>query len=105
LQSGRDGDKLAGLDFRPAVTGSPILAGAVGWFACQVETKLDIGERTLYVGEVVDGALELDRPPLRWQRARALASPEQLAQLKEQTESQASGDAERIRAWRQTHCG
>ena len=70
LQSGRDRDKLAGLACRAGMGGSPLLPGVAGWLDCRVEAKLDIGERSLFVGEVVDGKLETDRPPLHWQRVR-----------------------------------
>lgn len=105
LQSGRDRDKLAGLRWRGGITGSPILAGVVGWFECRVEARLDTGDRYLYLGEVLDGALEATRPALRWQRAVALAAPDQLAELKARRERQAASDADLIRAWRQLNCG
>src|SRR5262245_22118856 len=53
LDSGRDHDKLAGFPVRVAVTGSPILEDAIGWLDCKVEQRLDGGDRTLYLAEVV----------------------------------------------------
>lgn len=105
LQSGRYVDKLAGLSWREGASGSPILTDALGWLDCRVEAKTDVGDRTLYVGEVIDGALTAQRPALRWQRAAALATPAQLSKLRELRDRQIVPDAQLIRAWRQEHCG
>src|SRR5581483_9655362 len=56
LRSGRDHDKLDGFALSTAVTGSPILSAAIGWLDCRVETRLDAGDRTIYLAEVVDAA-------------------------------------------------
>ncbi len=53
LQSGRSADKFAGLDVQTAATGSPLLKNAVGWLDCRVEERLDGGDRTVYLAEVV----------------------------------------------------
>jgi flavin reductase (DIM6/NTAB) family NADH-FMN oxidoreductase RutF len=53
MRSGHDGDKLAGLDWRPGVTGSPILVRAVGFAEARAATMIDIGELTLVVGDVI----------------------------------------------------
>ena len=55
LRSGRDADKLAGLSMTTATTGSPILTDALGWLDCRVEARLDTGDRTVYLAEVVRG--------------------------------------------------
>src|SRR5262249_4807100 len=73
LQSGRDADKLAGLDSRPAATGSPILTAAPAWLDCRVEARLDTGDRTIYLAEVLDGARTDPQPVLTVHRLLALA--------------------------------
>src|SRR5262245_30025438 len=55
LASGRDTDKFAGLETTVAGTGSPLLEGTVGWLDCRVESKLDVGDRTVFVAEVIEG--------------------------------------------------
>ena len=49
LQSGSDVDKLAGLQSHTGATGSPLLPEALAWFDCRVESRLDSGDRTVYL--------------------------------------------------------
>jgi flavin reductase (DIM6/NTAB) family NADH-FMN oxidoreductase RutF len=100
LQSGRDLDKLAGLECRTEASGSPILSGALAWLDCRVEARLETGDRTVFLGEVVAGEMTSAEPPLTVQRVLERASPEQLHELKRQMDRDAALDAEAIRAWR-----
>src|SRR5262249_32028274 len=68
LETGREHDKLAGLDYSLGKTGSPILSGAIGWLECRVEARFDIGDRTLYLVEVVDAGMSGPLPVLTLQR-------------------------------------
>ena len=52
LQSSRDVDKFTGFDVGTAATGSPILRDSLAWLDCRVETRMDTGDRTIYLGEV-----------------------------------------------------
>ena len=63
LQSGRDVDKLAGLQFHIGATGSPLLADALAWFDCRVESRMDSGDRTIYLAAVLDGRPATNRAP------------------------------------------
>src|SRR5262245_14940069 len=54
LESGRDRDKFDGLAVCTGATGSPLLDGAAGWLDCRVEARLDGGDRTVYLAEVVE---------------------------------------------------
>jgi flavin reductase (DIM6/NTAB) family NADH-FMN oxidoreductase RutF len=101
LQSGRETDKFAGLPLESQATGSPILPGVLGWLDCRVEARLETGDRTLFLGEVVAGRQLTAVPPLTLQRLLQLASVEQLLSLKQQLEQDAGKDAEAIRSWRQ----
>jgi flavin reductase (DIM6/NTAB) family NADH-FMN oxidoreductase RutF len=58
--SGRDGDKLAGLDTKPGVTGTPILLDTLAYVEARVSGALDNDENTIFVGDVV--ASERFRP-------------------------------------------
>ena len=40
---------------RSATSGCPLVGGTVGWLDCRVEASLDIGDRTVFVAEVVEG--------------------------------------------------
>jgi flavin reductase (DIM6/NTAB) family NADH-FMN oxidoreductase RutF len=101
LRSGRDGDKLAGLAVRTGASGSPVLTDARGWLDCRVEARLDTGDRTVYLAEVL--ASRLDRPGqvLTVSRLLQLAPPEQLRELKEQVARDSAIDAAAIHVWRQ----
>jgi flavin reductase (DIM6/NTAB) family NADH-FMN oxidoreductase RutF len=100
LESGRDRDKLEDMAVHTGRTGSPLLAEALGWLDCRVEARLETGDRTVYLAEVVDGACPRPAPPLTVKRLLALASPKHLQELKSQLVRDAAVDAAAIRAWR-----
>jgi flavin reductase (DIM6/NTAB) family NADH-FMN oxidoreductase RutF len=51
--SGRDGEKLTGLDLKRGVTGAPILVGALAYVECRVVASLDAEENTIFLADVV----------------------------------------------------
>jgi len=101
LQSGRDHDKLAGLAVHTAAGGSPILEEALGWLDCRIEARLEAGDRTVYVAEVLDGDLKVPATPLTMKRMLALAPAEKTQALKNGLIEDGAVDAEAIRAWQQ----
>lgn len=51
----KNGDRYAGVRWRPApATGSPLLAGAVGWIDCEIDRTFDAGDHEIVVGRVLD---------------------------------------------------
>lgn len=100
LESGRAQDKLHGLRVRQGSTGSPVLEDAIGWLDCRVEERLNIGDRTIYLAEVVEGGVTHFTRPLTFQRLLQLAPSAQLAELKRQLHHDSEIDAEAIRQWR-----
>ena len=52
-----DGSTLNGRPVHSAVTGAPVFDEAVAWMDCEVRHRLDLGTHTLFVGEVVDTAI------------------------------------------------
>jgi flavin reductase (DIM6/NTAB) family NADH-FMN oxidoreductase RutF len=100
LQSGHDVDKFAGLLFRTAATGSPLLAEALGWFDCRVEARMDSGDRTVYLAAVVDGRLERTDPPLTNRRFFEIAPPDKQKIMSEQYDHDTRLDALSIQQWR-----
>jgi flavin reductase (DIM6/NTAB) family NADH-FMN oxidoreductase RutF len=101
LDTGRGRDKLEGLRLDPAGTAAPLLADALGWLDCRVEARLDTGDRTLYVAEVVGSRVSQFEPsPLTFKRLLQLAPPEQARELKRRLQQDSIEDAEAIRAWR-----
>jgi flavin reductase (DIM6/NTAB) family NADH-FMN oxidoreductase RutF len=54
FKSGRDTDKLEGLDYQTYETGAPVvLENATAWLEARVIKQLDVGTHTIFVGEVV----------------------------------------------------
>jgi flavin reductase (DIM6/NTAB) family NADH-FMN oxidoreductase RutF len=102
LQSSRDADKFAGLETKTAVTGSPILVDSLAWLDCRVETRLDTGDRTIYLAEVIETALLRDTRPLNLQRLLQLAPQDKRELLRAQLTADAARDAVAIAAWRKT---
>jgi flavin reductase (DIM6/NTAB) family NADH-FMN oxidoreductase RutF len=103
VQSGRAQDKFAGLRVQQSPAGSPILSDALGWLDCRVEAKLESGDRTLYLAEVLDGSLAGSRAPLSIKRLIELAPRDKLQQMDECRNRDAVLDAPLIRAWRAQH--
>jgi flavin reductase (DIM6/NTAB) family NADH-FMN oxidoreductase RutF len=52
-----DGETLNGRAVHAATTGAPVFDEAVAWIDCTVRHALDLGTHTLFVGEVVDAAI------------------------------------------------
>jgi flavin reductase (DIM6/NTAB) family NADH-FMN oxidoreductase RutF len=100
LESGRDRDKLAGLPVRTGATGALLLTDAPAFLECSVAAGWDSGDRTVYLADVVDGAVAQAGPVLTMRRAVELAPPDRLRQLKEGLVRDAEVDAAAIRQWR-----
>ncbi|WP_110472507.1 flavin reductase family protein [Williamsia limnetica] len=47
-------DKFAGVQWRPATTGAPMLAGSLAWIVCELWAEYDGGDHTMVVGKVVE---------------------------------------------------
>ncbi len=45
---------------RSATTGAPVFDEAIAWMDCEVRQAIDFGTHTLFVGELVDGAIRDD---------------------------------------------
>ena len=59
------GDKFSGLPWQPGVTGSPVLAGVLGYVDCDLQAEHDAGDHTIAIGRVRDFAiLDVDKRPL-----------------------------------------
>lgn len=51
---------LNGRSVRDGTTGAPIFAEAIAWMDCEVRHSLDLGTHTLFVGALIDGAIQND---------------------------------------------
>ena len=63
---------LNGFTFQDGSTGAPILDMAVAWVECRVHQQVDLGDHTLFIGEVVDAGFQKDEttPVLRMEDTR-----------------------------------
>jgi flavin reductase (DIM6/NTAB) family NADH-FMN oxidoreductase RutF len=66
-RSGRDEDKLAGIRWRPALVGAPILEDALAYFDCELMGRTRAGDHELVLGRVLDGKiLDSEARPLSY---------------------------------------
>ncbi|MCC7418835.1 MAG: flavin reductase [Planctomycetaceae bacterium] len=104
-QSSRDIDKFAGCDaiLREGKTGAPILTDAPGWLECRVESRMETGDRTVYLAEVIDAGRDAaaDKRPLTMHGLLNVATPQQRQVLQESLTVDGAVDAAAIRTWRQ----
>jgi flavin reductase (DIM6/NTAB) family NADH-FMN oxidoreductase RutF len=103
LRSGRDVDKFEGWPVQTALTGSPILDSAIGWLDCQVEARLETGDRTLFLAQVVQSQVTNYGPPLTLKQLLGGMSMEMAAEMMRQVHHDSQVDAHAIRAWRVQH--
>jgi flavin reductase (DIM6/NTAB) family NADH-FMN oxidoreductase RutF len=91
IPSGREIDKLRGLVTSIGVSGSPILSGALAWLDCCVEARMDTGDRTVYLAEVLDARIERTATlPLTFRRLLELAPADKLREMKQALEHRAT---------------
>jgi 3-hydroxy-9,10-secoandrosta-1,3,5(10)-triene-9,17-dione monooxygenase reductase component len=62
-------DKFAGVKWRPAPSGNPILLGAVAFVDCSIERVVETGDHSLVLGAVVAMGVEAGQPPLLHHRS------------------------------------
>jgi flavin reductase (DIM6/NTAB) family NADH-FMN oxidoreductase RutF len=77
LYSGRDKDKLSGIDIETTPSGIPVPAGTCGWIDCTIREHMDTGDRMIYLAEGTASQLYAGCKPLRKQEAFA-ALPEDI---------------------------
>jgi flavin reductase (DIM6/NTAB) family NADH-FMN oxidoreductase RutF len=56
-QSGREVDKLAGIEWRPGRNGAPLLSSALAYIECRVHGSMPAGDHQVILGLVIDGAV------------------------------------------------
>ncbi|HEY4711260.1 MAG TPA: flavin reductase family protein [Dehalococcoidia bacterium] len=62
FRSGRDVDKLIGINYRLGKTGAPvILDNTVAYIEANVIKQLDVGTHTIFVGEIADAEIINDK--------------------------------------------
>ncbi len=88
LRSGRDGDKLAGLDVELTAAGAPTFAGGVGALDCEVIEALDLGDATAFLVAVRDRWGLGGAQPLPWATARTVLGEEFLQRWAEKSQAE-----------------
>jgi flavin reductase (DIM6/NTAB) family NADH-FMN oxidoreductase RutF len=63
---------LNGFSFHDGPTGAPVLDQAVAWVDCRLHSSVDLGDHTLFLGEVADAGFQKpeDTPVLRMEDTR-----------------------------------
>ena len=63
---------LNGFAFHDGPTGAPVLDQAVAWLDCRVHAEVDVGDHTLFLGQVVDAGFQKpeETPVLRMEDTR-----------------------------------
>jgi 3-hydroxy-9,10-secoandrosta-1,3,5(10)-triene-9,17-dione monooxygenase reductase component len=71
-------DKFVDVEWRPAPSGAPRLAGGSAWIDCTLWAEHDGGDHTIAIGRVVDLGADASRSPLLYYRGQytAAAGPE-----------------------------
>ncbi len=77
IRSGRDVDKFAGVAWRPAATGSPIIESSLAWLDCRVFDCHPGGDRTYFLADVLSGERHTNDTPLTDEQLMGFATPEQ----------------------------
>ena len=76
----KDEDRFLEGDWGEAMTGAPVLQDALAWLDCTIDSRLQAGNHTIYIGEVQASSVPRpDEPPLvYWNRAyRHLQDPDE----------------------------
>ena len=68
FKSGRDVDKLSGINYKLGQTGAPIvLDNATSYLEARVTKEMDVGTHTIFVGEIVDGDVLNEKPCMTYE--------------------------------------
>lgn len=85
--SGRDGDKLAGLELVAASQAGPTLRDCAAWFACRVVGRYDAGDRLFFWADIVAAERLADGPVLREQSFFGQLTADQKSRLRQDLEA------------------
>ena len=99
LVSGRDGDKLAGIDQSLTGNGDPYFPGGVGHLACEVIEAFDLGDSTAFLTAVRSREQSSDVAPMSWADARERVGDEFMRRWREKS-SREQQIAQEVMVWR-----
>ena len=98
LRSGRDEDKLAGLDTALTDVGDPYFPAGVGYLACEVLKSFELGDATAFLCAVRARATLRDAPSMRWVEARERVGEDFLDRWAERSRAAQEG-ARSVMTW------
>jgi len=101
--SGRDRDKLEGLELLPSELGVPLLADGLAWFECRVIHEYESGDRIFFWTDVVRGGKQSAGSPLLEREVFELATPDQMRALNADLLADIALQRPLVDAWRHTH--
>ncbi len=62
FKSGRDTDKLEGVNYKTGTTGAPVVIdNATAYMEVKVNKEIDVGTHTMFIGELVDADVLTDK--------------------------------------------
>lgn len=64
LKSGRDINKFQDITYEFKKSGSPIISDCLAYLDCKVLKSFDVGDHTIFVGEILDTDIKDDKEPL-----------------------------------------
>ena len=68
FKSGREVDKLSGVNYKLGQTGAPImLDNTTSYLEVKVTNEIDIGTHTIFIGEVIDGDVLNEKPCMTYE--------------------------------------
>lgn len=92
LSSGREADKLAGLELARTSRGLPLVSGTCGWADCDAVIATGTDERLVCLGRVVEEAVDPERRPLTFGKLTQALPKETLRAIEKQRAKDAEGD-------------
>jgi flavin reductase (DIM6/NTAB) family NADH-FMN oxidoreductase RutF/rubredoxin len=109
-KSGRDIDKLAWMDIKYGVTGTPIvLNDSLAYFEFKVVQKTDVGSHWLFIGELLDsGVLDSENEPITYSYYREVikgVSPKNAPTYIEISEQEPDTTQEKYKRYECSDCG
>lgn len=98
LHSGRDTDKLAGLDLELTDNDDPVFPGGIGYVAGEVLEAFDLGDSKAYLMAVRERETWRDASPMRWHDARKVVGEEFLSRWAEKSQREQEA-ARKVMRW------
>lgn len=101
LESGHHTDKWGDIPVTQSRLGNPRVTEIDNWLDCRVELTVDLGDRWIVIGAVVDAASPDEIEPMTVQSFIAGGNADQHARLMEQMQRDTATDRDAILTWRQ----